>query len=433
MKGKTNIIELHAAGRTISYDSNVYLSSGGYGTVYPLDKVEGEEPDKFVLKRLKGNVSGSVAKERISEEVRILESIQDLCCVPCLKFSNASDDKPWYVMEKLSPLEPVGFGATVEAIYDIALALNHIHQMGIAHRDIKSDNIMRRGDGTVIICDFSVSVKKDTADALFDFNPPVRRFDTPKELFNKISKVDCPKQDKVKIFQSSDVYMLGYLAYEKLAGKDLERGTFSCQSFCRNVADYLKEEGILDSAVLLYKAISSAIEEDYDKRCCLQTFIDYVDKAMHLDKLTADDKTEIMQIQKDDIIAHTSTEAGEIIYEISKNRDVIDQLLDIILPGALVIYDRIEIATARVKVDCGHITFSFSNTPCLKFSVKKLVIFNRDNYPVLKIEATKSVKNPAGYYFEEDAVLVVFSSSDKERFHHNDRDGVWNKYSLSLH
>ena len=43
------------------------------------------------------------------------------------------------------------------SIYCIVLGLQHMHDKQVLHRDIKSDNILVRPDGTVKICDLGLS------------------------------------------------------------------------------------------------------------------------------------------------------------------------------------------------------------------------------------------------------------------------------------
>ena len=45
-----------------------------------------------------------------------------------------------------------------------ACAVNHLHSLGIIHRDIKLENVVLKADGHVVLGDFDLAVRLDTAD-----------------------------------------------------------------------------------------------------------------------------------------------------------------------------------------------------------------------------------------------------------------------------
>jgi serine/threonine protein kinase len=49
-------------------------------------------------------------------------------------------------------------------MYDVqACAVNHLHSLGIIHRDIKLENVMVKNDGHVVLGDFDMAVRLETA------------------------------------------------------------------------------------------------------------------------------------------------------------------------------------------------------------------------------------------------------------------------------
>jgi len=46
-----------------------------------------------------------------------------------------------------------------------ACAVNHLHSLGIIHRDIKLENVMVKNDGHVVLGDFDLAVHLETASA----------------------------------------------------------------------------------------------------------------------------------------------------------------------------------------------------------------------------------------------------------------------------
>jgi len=96
----------------------------------------------------------------------------------------------------------------LEWFYEIVLALDVVHKAGLIHRDLKIDNIMLRGDGSLALMDYGVS-KRILLDAGFVIESELHcspHYVSPEQ----ISGDACT--------QSSDIYSLGVIFYELLTG-----------------------------------------------------------------------------------------------------------------------------------------------------------------------------------------------------------------------
>jgi len=127
-----------------------------------------------------------------------------------------SDEHAWLVMEYfalgdlrrrmrrgLTPREALRFAVA------IARALAAVHQAGVLHRDLKPGNVMLREDGSVALIDFGLS--KDAALAL-DITDTGTIFGTPHYM--------SPEQGHGETLDArSDLYSLGVILYEMLAGE----------------------------------------------------------------------------------------------------------------------------------------------------------------------------------------------------------------------
>lgn len=97
---------------------------------------------------------------------------------------------------------------TMDLVGQVAQALQAVHDHGIVHRDVKPANLMVRADGTVVLADFGIAV---TADATA-LTQPGMILGTPSYL--------APEQVLGQPASArSDVYALGLVAYECLAGQ----------------------------------------------------------------------------------------------------------------------------------------------------------------------------------------------------------------------
>ena len=58
--------------------------------------------------------------------------------------------------------------------YQLCRAIAFMHSRGIAHRDIKSRNILVKNDGTAAIADFGLAVRYNGENDTLDISPNTR-------------------------------------------------------------------------------------------------------------------------------------------------------------------------------------------------------------------------------------------------------------------
>ncbi|PIP38793.1 MAG: hypothetical protein COX19_10730 [Desulfobacterales bacterium CG23_combo_of_CG06-09_8_20_14_all_51_8] len=98
---------------------------------------------------------------------------------------------------------------TLKIMRQIASALAHAHDKGFIHRDIKSQNIMFRADGTAVLTDFGI-VKDLTAETGYTLDGT--SIGTPHYMSPEQA------QGTTKIDWRTDLYSLGVTFYEMLTG-----------------------------------------------------------------------------------------------------------------------------------------------------------------------------------------------------------------------
>jgi len=153
-----------------------------------------------------------------SREIELLKSIHHEGVVTVVD-SGTDDGKPWVAYEfikghTLRELIASGKAFTVEEslriVRDIARALSYIHDRGIVHRDINPNNVMVTTDGAVKIMDFGIALKPG--------EPFLRQFaGTPGYMSPESARGEIGGPE-------SDIYSLGLILYELLAGNPAYTG-----------------------------------------------------------------------------------------------------------------------------------------------------------------------------------------------------------------
>jgi serine/threonine protein kinase len=194
------------------------LGSGGMGTVY--DAHDMQTGHRVALKVLKKTKSSGESAERFRREAEILASIDHPGIVGIHGFGAAPDGTLWLAMEYLEgvtlrekvsrdgPMDPAELCPIITAA---CAALSETHARGVVHRDLKPDNIFLTSSTPpeVKILDFGLSLtltsKKLTATGTIIGTP---RYMAPEQI-----------KSAHAAGAQADVYALGVIAYECLAGQ----------------------------------------------------------------------------------------------------------------------------------------------------------------------------------------------------------------------
>ena len=96
----------------------------------------------------------------------------------------------------------------MELIAQAASALQAVHDQGIVHRDVKPGNLLVQRDGTLVLTDFGIA-RSDVANRLTDAG-----------MVLGTAAYCAPEQaEGAPVTPAVDIYALGVVAYECLAGQ----------------------------------------------------------------------------------------------------------------------------------------------------------------------------------------------------------------------
>ena len=129
-------------------------------------------------------------------------------CCAVYDYGEMADGAPYFTMEVvpgqgLDEALPIAPGRFPEVLAQLLLALGYVHQQGLVHCDIKSANVRVRPDGTVKLMDFGLMDHGGRA---------------PSALRGTLPYVSPEMIRRTPIDRRSDLYSVGCLAYELLAG-----------------------------------------------------------------------------------------------------------------------------------------------------------------------------------------------------------------------
>lgn len=190
------------------------IGSGGMAVVYrATDRVTGND---VAVKILKDEfVADEQFRRRFLNESRAISMLRHRNIVSVIDFE--FEGNPQYiVMEYIDGITLKDFIRTQKAIpYTIAVkitmqilsALQHAHERGIIHRDIKPQNIMILSDGTIKVMDFGIA--------------RISKFETVTMTDKAIGTVYyiSPEQARGEhTDEKSDIYSVGVMLYEMLTG-----------------------------------------------------------------------------------------------------------------------------------------------------------------------------------------------------------------------
>ena len=193
------------------------LGQGGMATVYLAEDLK--HGRKVAIKVLLPELSAILGGERFLGEIRVTANLQHPHILGLID-SGEADGLLYYVMpyvageslrarlmrERQLPVEEA-----LRLSREVASALDYAHRQGVVHRDIKPENILLQ-DGAALVADFGIALAVQQAGGH-------RMTQTGMSLGTPAYMSPEQAMGEREIGARSDVYALGAMTYEMLAGE----------------------------------------------------------------------------------------------------------------------------------------------------------------------------------------------------------------------
>ena len=211
------------ASLAVQYRLERELGGGGMSRVFLAEEIALGR--KVVIKVLPPELSGALNPERFQRGVRLAAALQHPHVVPLLTAGEANGilyySMPYIAGESLrARIDREGALPVPEAtriLRDVAAALAYAHAQGVVHRDIKPDNVLITHHHAVVT-DFGIAKALSEAGGTGTLTATGVSLGTPAYMAPEQATGDS------HVDQRADIYSLGALGYEMLAGEPPFRG-----------------------------------------------------------------------------------------------------------------------------------------------------------------------------------------------------------------
>ncbi len=197
------------------------VATGGMGAVYQARRGDGQYDGRVAVKLLRRRLAREPALRLFRREQQALAALDHPNIARLLDGGVAGDGVPYLVMEYVDgePIDRYCAGRRLstrqrlELFGDVCSAVSCAHRSLIVHRDLKPANILVTGGGEPKLVDFGIAAVIDPAPHRGNGGPaPSGRSMTPEYA--------SPEQVRgERVTTASDVYSLGVILYEILAGR----------------------------------------------------------------------------------------------------------------------------------------------------------------------------------------------------------------------
>ncbi len=245
------------------------LGGGGMSRVYVAEETRLHR--KVVIKVVSPELAQGLSLERFEREIQLAASLNQANIVPVLAAGDI-DGLPYFTMPFVDGESlrhhlaqgPLPVADVVNVLRDVSRALSYAHQHGVVHRDIKPDNVLLSA-GAAVVTDFGIA---KAISAARTHGEAANLTQTGMSIGTAAYMAPEQAAGDPHIDQRADIYSLGCMAYELLAGTP----PFVRDNLQRVMAAQLTETPVpigdvrADTPPTLAAVVTQCLEKDPDRR-----------------------------------------------------------------------------------------------------------------------------------------------------------------------
>jgi serine/threonine protein kinase len=213
------VSEPMAGNRVGPYEVVREIGRGGMGAVYLAIRADDEYKKEVAIKIVKRGMDTEVVLQRFREERQILANLVHPSIASLLDGGTTQDGRPYLVMEYIDgqPVDRYCLGNKISVrdrlrlFRKVLAAVHHAHQKLVIHCDLKPRNILVTPTGEPKLLDFGIakmlSPEAAVSRTMTSLRPMTPEYASPEQVRGEV------------LSTSTDVYSLGVILYELLAGK----------------------------------------------------------------------------------------------------------------------------------------------------------------------------------------------------------------------
>jgi TolB-like protein len=223
------------------------LGRGGMAVVYLANDVRHDR--EVAIKVLNPELAATVGGERFEREIRLAGKLQHPHIVGMFA-SGVAGDLLYYVMpfvkgeslrERLEREGMLPIDDAVAITLEVNDALGYAHAQGVIHRDIKPENVLLSG-GHALVADFGIARATSAEDGAQKLTQTGISMGTPYYM--------SPEQSSGEVVgPTADLYAVGCMLYEMLAGEPPFTGKNATQIMARHALEQVPSIRIIRNAV----------------------------------------------------------------------------------------------------------------------------------------------------------------------------------------
>ena len=254
------------------------LGHGGMGRVFLAERADGQFDQQVALKWLGVALPSPKATERFLAERQILAALTHPNIARLLDGGVTEAGQPYFVMEVVEGrridtychAHQLPVRERLRLVIDVCEAVQYAHQKLIVHRDLKPANVLVTDEGQVKLLDFGIAKLLDPEAMRVEAPPHTRTGGVP-----MTPNYASPEQVRgTEVTTASDVYQLGILLYELLAG----RRPYSVEDRAPSEVERIicEEEPVPPSKTVTEPGISDGISTPEELRRTLRGDLDTI-------------------------------------------------------------------------------------------------------------------------------------------------------------